>query len=79
MKMVLPVPLRYSVHMIKPLAAGQPTEHGSLWETQKTVRTAAAACKVRLIFYLLYDMSNTNGEETGKERGLVTHRRVLLC
>lgn len=48
--MVLPVPLRYSVHMIKPLAAGQPTEHGSLWETQKTVRTAVAACKVRLIF-----------------------------
>lgn len=62
--MVLSVPLRYSVHMIKPLAAEQPTEHSSLWETQKTVSTATAACKVCLIFQFLYDMSNANWEET---------------
>lgn len=50
MKMVLSVPLRYLVHMIKPLAAKQPTEQSSLWETQKPVRTAEAPCKVCLIF-----------------------------
>lgn len=33
--MVLSVLLQYSVHMIKPLAEEQPTEHRSFWETQK--------------------------------------------
>lgn len=44
MKMVLSVLLQYSVHMIKPLAEEQPTEHRSFWETQNPARTAVAAC-----------------------------------
>lgn len=76
--MVLSIPLRYTVHMIKHLAAEQPVEHSSLWEIQKPVKnnnlswlfaksaSYSSCCMVCLMQTGEKREQNASGDSTGE-------------